>query len=68
VLTLLSCKNLSDGNKTVEVETSSLKPVGAKGVIYNVSLEITTDEIAEGLAGQKVTFVKRFRFKCKESS
>jgi len=31
-------------------------------------LEISTDEIVEGLAGQKVTFVKRFRFKCKESS
>jgi len=68
VKTLLSCKTLLDGNKTVEVETSSLKPVGAKGVIYNVPLEISTDEIVEGLAGQKVTFVKRFRFRCKESS
>ena len=68
VKTLLSCKNLSNGNKTVEVETSSLKPVGAKGAIYNVALEISTDELVEGLAGQKVTFVKRFSFRCKESS
>ena len=66
--TLLSSKKLSDSNKTVEVETSSLKPVGAKGVIYNVPLEISADEIVEGLAAQKVTFVKHFRFKCKESS
>jgi len=68
VKTLLSCTNLSDGDKTVEVETSSLKPVGAKGDIYNVPLEISTDELVEGLVGQKVTFVKRFRFKCKEYS
>jgi len=47
VKTLLNCKNLSDSNRTVEVETSSLKPVGAEGVIYNVRLENTTDEIAE---------------------
>jgi len=33
VKTLLICKNLSNGNKTVEGETSFLKPVGAKGVI-----------------------------------
>ena len=68
VTTLLSCKKLSDGNQTVEVETCSLKPVGAKGVIYNVPLEISADEIVEDLAAQKATFAKRFRFKCKESS
>jgi len=68
VKTLLSCTTLSDGTKTVEVVASSLKPVGAKGAIYNVPLEISTEEILQGLTGQIVSFAKRFRVKCKDSS
>ena len=67
VKTLLSCTTLSDGTETVEVVASSLKPVGAKGV-YNLPLEISSEEILLGLAGQKRSFAKRFRFKCKDSS
>jgi len=42
--------------------------LGARGVIYNLPLDISTDDLVACLAGQGVKFVKRFRFKSSDSS
>ena len=47
---------------------SSLGPLGARGIIYNVPLDIFTDHLVACLASQGVRFVKRFRFKSSDSS
>jgi len=65
---LLNCTKLTDGVVAVEVTASPRKPIGARGVIYNVPLDIPTDDISACLAGQGVQSVRRFRYKSKESS
>jgi len=66
--TLLNCTQLTDGVVAVEVTASPRKPIGARGVIYNVALDIPTDDILACLAGQGVQSVRRFRYKSKNSS
>ena len=66
--TLLNCTKLTDGVLAVEVTASRRKPIGARGVIYNVPLGIPTDDILACLAGQGVQSVRRFRYKGKDSS
>jgi len=65
--TLLNCTKLTDGVVAVEVTASPRKPIGARGVIYNVPLDIPKDVLA-CLAGQGVQSVRRFRYKSKDSS
>jgi len=50
---------MTDGAVIVEIAASS----SARGVIYNVPLDISIDDIVACLANQGVKFVKRFRFK-----
>jgi len=66
--TLLNCTKLTDGVVAVEVTACPRKPIGARGVIYNVPLDIPTDDILACLAGQGVQSVRRFRYKSKDSS
>ena len=66
--TLLNCTHLTDGVVAVEVTASPRKPIGARGVIYNVPLDISTDDILACLAGQGVQSVRRFQYTSKESS
>jgi len=40
--TLLQCTKLKDGAVSVEIAASSLRPLGARGVIYNAPLELHT--------------------------
>jgi len=68
VTTLLNCTKLTDGVVPVEVTASPRKPIGARGVIYNVPLHIPTDDILACLVGQGVQSVRRFRCKSKDSS
>jgi len=65
--TLLKSTKLTDGAVTVEVAASPLQPLGARGVIYNVPLDISTEDILACFASQGVQSVKRFRFKSKDS-
>jgi len=65
---LLQCTKLTDGAVSVETAASSMRPLGARGVIYNVPLDISTDDLVACLASQGVKFVKRFRFKSSNSS
>ena len=66
--TLLQCTKLTDGAVSVEIAASSMRPLGAWGDIYNVPLDISTDDLVACLASQGVKFVKRFRFKSSDSS
>jgi len=66
--TLLQCTKLTDGAVSVEIAASSMRPLGSRGVIYNVPLDISTDDLVACLASQGVKFVKRFRFKSSDSS
>ena len=60
--TLLQCTKLTDGAVSVEIAASSLRPFGARGIIYNVPLDISTDDLVACLARQRVKFVKTFSF------
>jgi len=66
--TLLQCTKLTDGAVSVETAASSMRPLGARGVIYNVPLDVSTDDLVSCLASQGAKFVKRFRFKSSDSS
>ena len=66
--TLLQCTKLTDDAVSVEIATSSMRTLGARGVIYNVPLDISTDDLVACLASQGVKFVKRFPFKSSDSS
>jgi len=44
------------------------QPGWTRFIIYNVPLHISTDDLVACLASQGVKFVKRFRFKCSDSS
>ena len=66
--TLLRCTKVTDGAVSVEIAASSMRPLGARGGIYNVSSDISTDDLTACLASQGVKFVKRFRFKSSDSS
>ena len=65
---LLNCTKMTDGAVVVEVTANPCKPIGARGVIYNVPLDIPADDILACLAGQGVQSVRRFRYKSKDSS
>ena len=52
--TFLKCPKLTDGAVTVEVAASPLQPLGARGVINNVPLDISTEDILACLASQGV--------------
>ena len=67
IKTLLKCPKLIDGAVTVEIAASPLQPLGTRGVIYNVPLDISTEDILACLATHGVQSVKRFRFKSKDS-
>jgi len=58
--TLLQCTKLTDGAVSVEIAASSLRPLGARGVIYNVPLDISTDDLVACLASQGAKFVNCF--------
>ena len=60
--TLLNTSTLSDGTVSIPILSSLLQPVGAKGVIYNVPLEITVQEIQECMQSL-IKFVKRFKLR-----
>ena len=66
--TLPQCTKLTDGGVSVEIAASSMRPLGARGVIYSVPLDISTDDLVACLASQGVKFVKRFCFKRSDSS
>ena len=66
--TLRQCTKLTDGAVSVEIPASSMQPLGARVVICNVPLDISTDDLVACLASQGVKFVKRFRFKSNDSS
>ena len=66
--TVLQCTKLTDGAVSVKIAASSMRPLDARGVIYNVPLDISTDDLVACLASQGVKFVKRFRFKSNYSS
>ena len=66
--TLLNCTKLTDGVAAVEVTACPRKPIGARGVIYNVPLDVPTDDILACLSVQWVQSVRRFRYKSKDSS
>ena len=55
--TFLKCTKLTDGAVTVEVAASPLQLLGARGVIYNVPLDISTEDILACLPSQGVQSV-----------
>jgi len=57
---LLNTSTLSDGTVSISILSSLLQPMGAKGVIYNVLLDITVQEIQVCLQSL-VKFVKIFK-------
>ena len=59
---LMSCTQLTDGKISTPMQPTLCQPVGPKGVIYNVPLDIKADEILNCLQPQ-VKFVKRFQYK-----
>jgi len=65
---LLQCTKMTDGAVSVKIAAVSMRPLGARGVIYNVPLDISTDDLVACLASQGVKSVKRFRFKSSDSS
>ena len=60
--TLMSCSQLTDGEISTPIQTTLRQPVGPKGVIYNVPLDLKAAEIQAYLKTQ-VKFVKRFQYK-----
>jgi len=58
--TLLQCTKLKDGAVSVKIVARSMRLLGAQGVIYNVPLDISIDDLVACLASQGVKFVKRF--------
>ena len=62
IKTLLNLENLADANTktSISVKSSIIIPAGAKGVIYNVPLDITNDDLLMCLKDDHVTYVKRF--------
>ena len=66
--TFLQCTKLTDGAVSVEIAASSMQPLGARGVAYNVLSDISTDDLVAYLASQGVKFVKPFHFRSGDSS
>ena len=62
---MLSCTDLGDCGKPIQVTVSAytLKPIEVKGVISNVPLDLSDAEIKEAIAGNQVTFVRRFSYR-----
>jgi len=67
IRTLLSLISWSDGKKSVSITTTLLPPQGSKGVLYNVPLDLTTEELQESLKTQNVTFTKRFKYRSRDT-
>ena len=64
VKTLSDLDSLSDsGGNSIPIIVSPTKPPGARGVIYNVPLDITNDNLLECLKQFQVNDIKRFKFK-----
>jgi len=64
--TLLQCPRLADA-VSVDIAAGSLRPLGARGVIYTVPLDVSTDDLVECLASQGDKCVKHFRLKSNSS-
>jgi len=62
VKTLLSCSQLTDSKISTPIQTTLRQPVGPKGVIYNVPLDIKAAEILDYLQPH-MKFVKTFQYK-----
>ena len=62
---ILACTDLGVIGAPIEVtvETFALKPVEVKGVISNVPMDLSEEEIRESLSGKQVTFVKRLPYR-----
>jgi len=58
----MSCSQLTDGEISTPIQSTLRQPVGPKGVIYNVPLDLKAAEIQAYLKPQ-VQFVKRFQYK-----
>lgn len=63
IKTLLNLKVLKDTGISIPVLTSLIKPVGAKGVIYNVPTGISDEELLSCLKQYEVKHTKRFKIK-----
>ena len=64
---LLDLDSLSDSaGNSIPIIASTTKPPGARGVIYNVPLDITNDNLLECLKQFQVNNIKRFKFKVAE--
>ena len=62
-LTLLNLDCLSDNNISFPIKSSLVTPPCAKGVIYNVPLDIPNNELLICLKKHHVKYVKRFQIK-----
>ena len=62
---ILACTDLGEHGKPIEVKVESfvLKPIEVKGVISNVPMDLSDEEIKEALTGQHVSFVKRMPYR-----
>ena len=63
VKTLLNLDCLSDNNISFPIKSSLVTPPCAKGVIYNVPLDIPNNELLMCLKEHHVKYVKRFQIK-----
>ena len=62
---LLACSDLGEQGKPIKVKATpyKTKPVEVKGVISDVPMEMSDEEIQEALQDQQVTFVKRLPYR-----
>ena len=62
---LIACDNLGESGKPIEVrvEPFQFKSPETKGVISDVPLDLSDDEIKQSLVGQHVCFVKRLPYR-----
>ena len=67
VKTLLDLDSICDSaGNSIPIIASTTKPPGARGVIYNVPLDIINDDLLECLKQFQVNNIKRFKFKDSE--
>jgi len=60
--TLLKCTKLTDGSVTVEIAAGSLRPLCARGVIYNVPLRYLLTRYRGMPCKQLVSIYETFSF------
>jgi len=66
---LLVLAFLSDGSGvSISILASLLQPANAKGVIYRVPVDLSTDELKASLNSRNVSYVRRFNFKDHEGN